>query len=335
MIKKSLIVPIVAAIIVLGFISLFIGVKDIIPLDLFQQNSEEVRVFILSRIPRLMSLICVGMGMAIAGAIMQCITANRFVSPSTASTTEWARLGVLVAIMIFPSAHVVLKAAIATIFAFAGSMLFIRLLNAMKLKDQAMVPLIGMMLGSVVASITIFVAYKYDVVQNISSWLQGNFTMVLQGRYELLYLSIPLLIVALLYADRFTITSMGSDFPKSLGINYNRVVNIGILIAALITSVVASTVGIIPFVGMIIPNIVRMYRGDNFKSSIWEIALIGALFIIVCDIFARLIIYPFEIPISVLIGIIGSIFFLYLVLGKGKRKKLRKPRYEEKAQDNA
>lgn len=324
MIKKSLLPIIIILIVVLGFISLFVGIKDMTPLDIIRQDEEKLMVFFVSRIPRLIAIICVGMSMSVAGAIMQSITSNRFVSPSTASTTDWARLGVLIAIMLFPSANVFVKMLIATIFAFTGSMVFIRLLRAMKLKDQALVPLIGMMLGSVVTAVTTYIAYGFDLVQNLSSWLQGSFAMILQGRYELLYLIIPMLIIAMIYADRFTISSMGSDFSENLGVNYNKVVNIGMLISAIITAVVVSTAGMIPFIGMIIPNIVRMYRGDNFKSSIWEISLLGGVFLLACDILARLVIYPFEIPISVVVGIIGSVFFLYLILTEKRRSNAKK-----------
>lgn len=324
MIKKYLLHITIILIVTLGSISLFVGVKDMTPLDIIQQNSESMKVFLLSRVPRLIAIICVGMSLSVAGAIMQSIMSNRFVSPSTASTMDWAKLGILVAIMIFPSANVFIKMLIASFFAFAGSILFTRLLRAIRLKDQALVPLIGMMLGSVVTSISSYVGYRFDLMQNISSWLQGSFATILQGRYELLYVCIPMLIVALFYADRFTVASMGSDFSKNLGISHKKVVNIGILISSLITAVVIATIGTIPFIGMIIPNIVRIYKGDNFKSSIWEISFLGALFLIICDILARLLIYPFEIPISVVVGIIGSAFFLYLILRDRKISKVRR-----------
>lgn len=312
-------------IIVLGCISLFIGVKDITPIDLIRNNDDEMlRVFLISRVPRLMAIICVGISMSIAGAIMQSITSNRFVSPTTASTMDWARLGILVAIMLFPSASVFTKMIIATIFAFGGSMLFIRLLRVMRLKDQALVPLIGMMLGSVVGSVTTYIAYWYDLIQNLSSWLQGSFAMILKGRYELLYIILPLILIAAVYANRFTIVSMGNDFSENLGVSYNKVVSVGILISSLITSVTVATVGTIPFIGLIVPNLVRKYRGDHLKGSMWEISLLGGLFLLVCDIIARLAIYPFEIPISVVAGIIGTVFFLFLLLKKPRKSHAKK-----------
>ena len=138
--------------------------------------------------------------------------------------------------------------------------------------------------------------------------------MVLKGNYELLYLSIPLVIVAFFYANKFTVAGMGEDFSKNLGLNYNKVVNIGLIIVSLISSVVVITVGKIPFLGLIIPNIVTIYKGDNLKNSLYDTALLGAVFLLACDILGRLVIYPYEISIGLIVGVLGSAIFLYLLI---------------------
>lgn len=142
--------------------------------------------------------------------------------------------------------------------------------------------------------------------------------MVLSGRYELMYVSVPLLIIAYLYANKFTIAGMGEDFSKNLGLNYRFVVNIGLIIVALITAAVVLSVGVIPFLGLIIPNIVTIYQGDHLKKSLMHTALLGANFVLVCDIIGRIIIYPYEIPISLTVGVIGSAVFIYLLLRRKK-----------------
>jgi len=319
LLKKSVIF-LLLAIIGVGFWSLFIGVKDISPADLlYAGDDEKVQVFLISRIPRLMSILCVGTALSVAGVIMQQITSNKFISPTTGSTTDWAKLGVLVAILLFPGAGTGIKIMIAGIFSFGGTLLFMRLLKLIKLKDAVYIPLVGIMFGNIINAVTTFIAYKQELIQNISSWLQGSFTMVLQGRYELLYLGIPFLLIAGIYADKFTIISMGKDFTKNLGIRYQLTVNMGLVIVAAITSVVLVTIGNIPYIGLIIPNIVSLYRGDNLRGNLLEIALFGALFVLLCDVISRLIIFPFEIPISVIAGIIGCCVFLYLLLGGGKK----------------
>jgi iron complex transport system permease protein len=196
----------------------------------------------------------------------------------------------------------------------AGTVLFMKILKRIKYKNAIFIPLVGIMLGNIIDSITTFFAYKYDLVQNVASWLQGDFSMIIKGRYELLYLSIPLVIVAYLYANKFTIAGMGEDFSTNLGLNYNRVVNVGLTIVALISSVVVITVGKIPFLGLIIPNIVALYQGDNLKNNLSHTALLGAVFLLGCDILGRIIIYPYEISIGLIVGVLGSAIFLYMII---------------------
>lgn len=310
--KSFLLILIVAA----GFCSLFVGVKDISPIDMLHLQEEQVQILLVSRIPRLLSILTAGMSLSIAGVIMQLICANRFISPTTGSTIEWARLGILCAVLLFPAASPLVKMLIAFAFAFGGTYIFVRMIERIKLKDAAFVPLVGLLLGSVVGSFTTYIAYQRDLIQNITSWMQGSFTMVLRGRYELLYVGVPFLILAVVYANRFTLVSMGKDLSSSLGVRYFSTVQLGLMIVAVITSVVVVTVGSIPFVGIIIPNIVRIYRGDNLEKSIVEIALTGGLFLLLCDIVSRLIIYPFEIPIGVTVGVIGCAIFLVLLNGR-------------------
>lgn len=304
----------VIALIVLSFISLFVGVKGISPLDLFNLTEEQAQVLWVSRFPRLASIILAGASMSIAGLIMQQLTRNKFVSPTTAGTMDSARLGILVSMMLFATASPFIRVLVAFAFALLGTFLFMKILEKVKFKDAIFIPLVGIMFGNIIGSITTFFAYKNDLIQNMSSWLQGNFSMMIQGRYELLYFSIPLLILAWIYANKFTIAGMGEEFSTNLGLNHKRVVNIGLMIVALITSVVVLTVGMIPFLGLIIPNIVTMYQGDNLKNTLSHTALLGAVFVLICDIFGRLIIYPYEIAIGVTVGVIGSGMFLYLIM---------------------
>ena len=193
------------------------------------------------------------------------------------------------------------------------------ILERIKFKDAIFIPLVGLMFGSILSSITTFFAYKAEVIQNMSAWLQGDFSMIMKGRYELLYISIPVIIIAYLYANRFTVAGMGEDFAKNLGVAYRRIVNIGLILVSLITTTVVLTVGVIPFLGLIVPNIVSILKGDHLQKTLPHTALLGAIFLLLCDILGRVIIYPYEISISLMVGIIGSGIFLYLLL---RRKSL-------------
>lgn len=295
-------------------LSLFIGVSNLPITEIHHWNEHQWHVFWISRFPRLMSILIAGVSMAIGGLIMQQLSRNKFVSPTTAGTIDSARLGIVFSLIFFSSATPLVQTMISFLFALAGTMTFMQILDKIKLKDAIFIPLLGIMLGNVISSITTFFAYQYDLIQSMSSWLQGDFSMILKGDYELLYISVPLVFMAYIFAHRFTIAGMGEDFSKNLGLNHKQVVYIGLFIVALMTSVVVLTVGSIPFLGLIVPNIVSIYRGDHLKNSLSHTALLGALFVLFCDILGRVLIYPYEIPIGLTVGVIGSALFIYLLL---------------------
>ncbi|AEH46557.1 ABC transporter permease [Parageobacillus thermoglucosidasius] len=305
--------------VILAVASLFIGVQHISLADLLMLKADDVEVLIISRIPRLISIIIAGASMSICGLIMQQLSQNKFVSPTTAGTMDCARLGILVSLILFASAGPLLKVTIAFLFAFAGTMIFMRILEKVKYKDAIFIPLVGLMFGNIISSMTTFFAYKYNLIQSISSWLHGDFSMIIKGRYELLYLSVPLMIVAYMYANRFTIAGMGEEIATNLGLHYRSIVNVGLIIVAATSSVVVLTVGTLPFLGLIIPNLVTLYYGDHLEKVLPLTALSGAIFVLACDIFGRVVIYPYEIPIGLTVGVIGSGVFLYLLVRRRKQ----------------
>ena len=306
--------------IILSIISLFVGVTNISVNDILSFNIDKIQILLISRFPRLIAIIVAGVGLSISGLIMQQISKNKFVSPTTAATADFAKLGILFCIMIIPGATIMQKMIISFIFAGLGTILFMKMIKAIKIKNIIFVPLIGMMLGKIIGSITTFFAYKYDLVQNISSWMEGDMSLIMKGSYELLYLSIPMVIIAFLYANKFTIVGMGEDFAINLGVNYNFVVNVGLAIVSLICAVTIITVGNIPFLGLIIPNIISLYSGDNLKKTLYHTALLGPIFLLACDILGRFIIFPFEMSISLTVGVVGSIIFLYMIIGGSKNE---------------
>lgn len=315
----NIILPVI--LVILGFISLSIGVEKFSILDLFKGESHDLNIFLKSRLPRVLSTIIVGVSLSVAGVIMQTITSNKFVSPSTAGTMDFAKLGILIAIFIGSSKSVFVKMSIGFIVALMGTMIFMLILRKVKVKNAVLIPLLGLMLGNVVSSITTFIAFRYDLIQNINSWLMGSFTLVTKGNYELLYVGIPFMILAYLYANKFTIAGMGEDFSISLGLNHKIVVTTGLIIVAIITSVVVVTIGTIPFVGLIVPNLVSLYIGDNLKRTLLPTAMFGGIFVVFGDIISRIIIFPYELSISVVMSVIGSFIFLIIIFRKkGKTK---------------
>ena len=300
--------------IILSILSLFVGVTDIKLGDIFALDSTKIEILLTSRVPRLISIVVAGIGLSISGLIMQQTSRNKFVSPTTAATVDFAKLGILASMLVFSSATTMQKMLISFSFSLVGTMIFMKMTKAIKFKNIIFIPLLGMMLGKVVNSITTFFAYKYDLIQNLSSWMEGDLSMIMKGNYELLFLSIPVVIISFLYANKFTVAGMGEDFAINLGLNYNAVVNIGLVIVSIMSAVTIITVGNIPFLGLIVPNIVSLYLGDNLKNSLYHTALLGPIFLLACDIFGRIVIFPFEISIGTTVGVIGSAIFLYMIV---------------------
>ncbi len=300
--------------IILGLISLFIGVIHIPVAQLLKLSKDEIDVLILARMPRTVSIIITGMSLSICGLVMQQLTQNKFVSPTTAGTMDCAKFGILISIIFFAGSSFLTQVFIASFLALLGSLIFLQILNKIRVKDVIFVPLIGLMFGGIISSVSTFFAYQLNLIQNMQSWLQGNFSNLMQGSYEALYISMPLLVLVYFYANKITIVGMGKDMALNLGISYKFIMNLGLIIVAVISSIVILTVGVIPFLGLIIPNIVSIYKGDNLKDNIATITLLGAVFLLLCDIFSRLIIAPFEVPISLTVGIVGSFIFAFILL---------------------
>lgn len=303
----------IALLIVLSLISLFIGVEDVTVKAILSGDEAALKIFFISRMPRLISILSTGVGLSISGLIMQQLTRNKFVSPSTAVTMDAAKLGLLISTLLLTSFGLFGKMIFTFVFALTGTLLFTFLLRKIKFKNAIFIPLMGIMLGGIIDSVTTFIAYRHDLIQFLNASMVGKFSTILKGRYELLYITVPLIVVAFFYANRFTVAGMGEDFAKNLGLKYNQVVNIGLVIVSLITSSIVITVGTIPFLGLIVPNIISIYRGDHMKDTIADVGLLGANFLLVCDLISRLIISPYEMSIGLTVGVIGSIIFIILL----------------------
>ena len=303
-----------AVLLVLSVCSLFIGVLDMNISSLLSGDAQQWGVFVISRLPRLLAILCTGVGMSIAGLIMQQLCMNKFVSPTTGATISSAQFGILLALLFMPSATLWGMVLFSFATSIAGTLIFVWFIQRIKFKDTVMVPLVGIMFGNVINGVINFLAYKYDMTQSISAWLVGHFSSIIRGKYEIVYLVVPLVILAFLFANHFNIVGMGKDFSKNLGVHYNLVMTMGLCIAAMITASIVVVVGSISYIGLIVPNLVAMFKGDKIRGTIIDTALFGAIFVLVCDVIGRVVIAPYELPIELIIGIVGSVVFVGLLL---------------------
>lgn len=308
--KGGVIGLLLAILFVLGaaVISLFVGAYDI------SAGAQGREMFFITRIPRTLALMLTGAAMAISGQVMQLITQNRMVEPTTTGTMEWAGLGLLLVYLLVPDPSIVVRMAGAIIFSFVGTMVFFLFLRKIRLKSSLMVPIIGIMLGAVVSSISNFLGLTFQASQVVENWFVGSFSSIQIGKYEYLWVIILITLAIYYYADRLTMLGLGRDISKSLGLDYDGMVLLGTGLISLAVGVVAAVVGSLPFLGLIIPNIVSLYRGDDLRSNLPWVSLFGMGTILVCDIISRALIMPYEIPVSLILGTVGSLVFIILIL---------------------
>ncbi|WP_438500430.1 ABC transporter permease [Pantoea ananatis] len=298
-------------------LSLVTGVSRVSLIDLWH-DAEMREILFVSRFPRTVALVLAGSAMSVAGQIMQMLTQNRFVEPSVVGTTQSASLGLLLVMVWYPAAPVIVKMCIASLFALAGTVLFMLLIQRIRQKSAFIVPLAGIMLGAVFSSVTTFLGMQFDILQSLGSWESGDFSSVMQGRYELIWIVGLITLLAALIADRFTVAGLGQDFSVNVGLNYRQIQLTGMAMIAIVSGVVIVIVGVLPFLGLVVPNIVSMIFGDNLRRTVPWVAMTGAILVLSCDILGRLIIYPFEVPVSALLGVLGAAVFLVLII-RGRR----------------
>ncbi|MER0001013.1 MULTISPECIES: ABC transporter permease [unclassified Corynebacterium] len=303
--KLGLGVLIVAALLVA---SLLTGQYDVFGAD------DGAAMFGITRLPRTIALVLAGAAMAVSGLVMQLLTQNRFVEPSTTGTTEWAGLGLLIVMVVAPTSSILVKMIGAVVFSFLGTVVFFLLLRRVTLRSSLIVPIIGIMLGAVVSAISTFFALMTDMLQQLGIWFMGSFTAVYKGQYEILWIVLLVLVAVYIYADRLTVVGLGEDVATNVGLNYNRMLLLGTGLIAIATGVVTVVVGSLPFLGLIVPNIVSMMRGDDLRSNVPWVCLLGIGIVTVCDLVGRVIIAPFEMPVSVILGVIGAIVFIIMIV---------------------
>ena len=289
-------------------LSLFVGQYDV------WNHTDGRAMFAITRIPRTVALVLAGAAMAMSGLVMQLLTQNRFVEPTTTGTTEWAGLGLLLTMFLFPQASVLGKMVGAVLAAFVGTMIFFLLLRRVALRSSLIVPIIGIMLGAVVSAVSTFFALSTNMLQQLGIWFMGSFTAVYAGQYEVLWIVLLVLAAVWVYADRLTVAGLGQDVATNVGLNYGRLMLIGTALIAIATGVVTVVVGSLPFLGLIVPNVVSMLRGDDLRSNVPWVCLLGVGIVTVSDLVGRTIIAPFEMPVSVILGVVGAVVFVLLIV---------------------
>ncbi|MBN8293685.1 iron chelate uptake ABC transporter family permease subunit [Rhodobacter sp. NTK016B] len=300
--------PALIALALLTGLSLLVGATN-----LFDSPLDRSMVLAVSRLPRTMAAILAGAGLALAGVVIQQTMRNRLVEPGLTGTPEAAMIGLLGVTLLAPGAALLTKMSVAALSALLGTAGFFALSTRVPRRDPMLLPLVGLIYGGILGAAALFIAWSTDLVQFVGIWQTGDFSGVLRGRYELLWLIAALAGLLWLFTDRLTILGLGEDRARALGLNVRQTVLAGLTIVAIAVAVVVVTVGAMPFVGLVVPNIVSRLWGDNLRDNLGLVAVMGGGFVLASDVIGRLVRWPYEIPAATIFAIGGAAIFLWLL----------------------
>ncbi|MBV1933716.1 MAG: iron chelate uptake ABC transporter family permease subunit [Parvibaculaceae bacterium] len=309
----KLYLSIVLSILVLSLISVSIGAADFDLALLFSDSHTQTLLF-ASRLPRTFAALLTGASMAVAGVIVQLLVQNKFVEPGTTGASEAAILGLVIVTVLLPGFSIIGKILISTLAALIGMAGFLLLIQRLPRDQPLLIPLVGLIYSGIIQAGAVFIAYQTDLLQYLGVWLNGEFSGAIAGRYELLWLAGGASLFAYIAADQFTIVGLGRSASINLGLKYNQVMTLGLITVSMVTALVVTTVGVLPFVGLVVPNIVSRLMGDNLRRSLPIVAALGASLVLTADIVGRVVRFPYEIPAGTIFGAAGAAIFLWLLL---------------------
>ncbi|EHC9916642.1 iron chelate uptake ABC transporter family permease subunit [Staphylococcus pseudintermedius] len=272
--------------------------------------------FILSefRVPRMLLGILVGAALAISGAVIQGVIRNPLASPDVIGITKGASLAAVIVIIVFPTAPLFVLPVASFIGALVISLILSLLISWQGIKGSQLA-LIGMAIGAVAMALVQYLLIRNPMEANIALvWLTGS----LFGRSMDHVLTIlPWLFVAIpvifLYARKLDILHLGEEVATALGTHVQRTKMILLFTSVMLAGAAISVVGGLSFLGLIAPHIARSLVGHQHRHIVAMSGLVGALLMVIADGLARIIAPPIDIPVGVLIAIIGAPYFLYVL----------------------
>lgn len=315
-------------IVIVTILSISMGTKSI-PVETiieaiihYDEDNIDHHIIWSGRVPRALAVLFVGAFLAAAGALMQGVTRNFLASPSIMGVTDGSAFFITMAFVFLPglsSFNLVLLSMLGSLF--GGALVFGFASIIKNGLSPVRLAIIGTVIGTFISSIGTAIAMYYQISQTVTMWYNSKVHMV---EMELVYLCVPIgligLILTIILARAVTITALGEDVAVGLGQNTRTVKILSMLAVAILTGTAVALVGKIAFVGLVVPHIVRMLMGVDYRVIIPCSAVMGAFFLAACDLISRYINFPYETPIGVITAIIGVPFFLYLIRRKGGEK---------------
>jgi iron complex transport system permease protein len=311
----------------LGFIERFLPFSFKLDPSICTPHSDIAEVIVVNmRLPRILLAILTGISLAVAGAVMQGILRNPLVSPFTLGLASAASFGAavtivfgggLAAMLMVDSSYLI----IASAFVFGmASMLLIYGVSRMRGTSQATLILAGVVIGYIFQAGVLVLQYvsNNEKLKDVVVWLMGGMWSA-NWNTDVILFPITFICGMAMAAMAWNLNALsaGDDIAKSLGIRVERLRLFCLFVITLMASSCLAFTGVIGFIGLMAPHICRMLIGNDYRYLIPCSALMGAIILMVSDTFARIIMSPVEIPVGIIMYIIGGIFFLYLIL-RGK-----------------
>lgn len=318
--------------ILLSAIALGFGAYQMSIGDIFKAILDGNPVLWNVRIPRIVTAIFVGASLAIAGAVMQCILKNPLASPFTLGISQGAAFGAAIAIVYFGAGQMhrvgealtIFNPYIVPIFAFLGSLISAFVILALaKLRDLSpeAIILAGVAMSALFQAGVMLIQYFATDVQ-VASIVFWTFGDVGRARWVEIYLIIAIFILCFIYFfyRRWDYNSLlaGDETAISLGVKPQKIRLEGMLLSSFLTAVCVSFTGIIGFIGLVAPHIVRLTIGGDYRFLIPSSAIVGAIVLLASDTVGRTVISPVVIPVGIITSILGAPMFIYLLLRGGR-----------------
>ena len=286
-------------------------------------RSSVATILLSIRMPRVLMAAIVGAGLSLSGVVMQAIVRNPLANPYILGISSGATLGAAAAILL--GAFTVFGNYGTSLGAFLGALaasafVFTVAFSGRGSSSTVKLLLSGMAVNAICSSFTSFLVYTAndaEGIRDINFWTMGSLTST---TWEML--PIPLwtvLLLGLFFLTQFRaldVMLLGQDAATTLGVNIVQLRKIYMALSACITGVMVAVVGTIGFVGLIVPHVTRMFTGAEHRRLIPASLLLGSIFLVWCDVFARIYLQNVELPIGIVTGIIGGPFFIYLMLTK-------------------
>lgn len=318
---SKMLLVLIAVLIVTAILSLCLGAEKINvfkALGNWNSHSAEVRILRYVRIPRTLAGIFAGAALAASGAIIQGVLANSLAAPSTIGVNAGAGFAVALFCAVMPGALAAVPFA-AMLGAFGGAML------VLTIAQHTGASKISLVLGGVAVSgifsagIDAIITFVPESLNGYSDFrIGGLFNVSLEQLIPAAFLIVFALAAAMLLHNELDVLMLGTEQARSLGLSAHKMQVVFLAIAAILAGAAVSFAGLIGFVGLMVPHIMRQLVGEESGVLIIGSALGGAILLCGCDLAARLLFAPFELPVGIVMALVGGPFFILLLKTRGR-----------------